>query len=239
VWGSGSPHCAALDVAGGAWTMTRPREQKPLLTGYGKASVATSSERLGGQGRCSILRNEGDPSVTVPSGDDQARNIAILGPSYQSLMARYGSNFGTQWQVFALGLAAQGFVVGAASQVVDRIFTAVLLSVVILFIGAATIVSSLRIGLFTSLDRYKLDQYERVLLVGDFESLRLQHAATFREREERLPPSERPGINGSAFQRFVMLRVVRVFGPSLWWVVLELVISVAGAAIPILGIFRL
>jgi hypothetical protein len=70
--------------------------------------------------------------VTVPSGDDQARNIAILGPSYESPMARYGSNFATQWQVFALGLVAQGFVVGAASQVVDRIFTAVLLSVVIL-----------------------------------------------------------------------------------------------------------
>ena len=154
-------------------------------------------------------------------------------------MARYGSNFATQWQVFALGLAAQGFVVGAASQVVDRVFTAILLSVVILFIGAATIISSLRIGLFTSLDRYTLDQYERVLLVGDFESLRLQHAATYREREEQLPPSDRPGLNGRAFQRFVMLRVVRVFGPSLWWIVLEFVISVAGAAIPILGIFRL
>jgi len=177
--------------------------------------------------------------MTAPSGDEQIRNTAILGPSYQSLMARYGSNFATQWQVFALGLAAQGFVVGAASQVVDRVFTAILLSVVILFIGAATIISSLRIGLFTSLDRYTLDQYERVLLVGDFESLRLQHAATYREREEQLPPSDRPGLNGRAFQRFVMLRVVRVFGPSLWWIVLEFVISVAGAAIPILGIFRL
>ncbi len=177
--------------------------------------------------------------MTVPSGDDQARNIAILGPSYQSLMARYGSNFATQWQVFALGLAAQGFVVGAASQVVDRIFTAVLLSVLILFIGAATIVTSLRIGLFTSLDRYQLDQYEQVLLVGEFESLRLQDAASFREREERLPPSERSGIHGPAVHRLVMLRVVRVFGPSMWWVVLEFAISVAGAAIPILGIFRL
>jgi hypothetical protein len=177
--------------------------------------------------------------MTVPSDDDQIRNTAILGPSYQSLMARYGSNFGTQWQVFGLGLAAQGFVVGAASQVTDRVLTAVLLSVVILFIGAATIISSLRIGLFTSLDRYTLDQYERVLLVGNFESLRLRHSATYREREERLPASERPGLSSPGFQRFVMLRVVRVFGPSLWWVVLEFVISVAGAAIPILGIFRL
>jgi hypothetical protein len=177
--------------------------------------------------------------MTAPSRDEQIRNTAILGPSYQSLMTRYGSNFGTQWQVFALGLAAQGFVVGAASQVVDRVFTAALLSIVILFIGVATIVSSLRIGLFASLDRYALDQFERILLVGDFEALRLQHAATYREREEQLPPSERPGLNGHGFRRFVMLRVVRVFGPSLWWVVLEFVISVAGAAVPILGIFRL
>ena len=154
--------------------------------------------------------------MTVPSGDEQARNTAILGPSYQSLMARYGSNFATQWQVFALGLTAQGFVVGAASQVVDRVYTAVLLCIVILFIGAATIISSLRIGLFTALDRYTLDEYEKVMLVGDFEPLRLQHAAPFRQREARLPRAARPGLNGSWLERFVMLRIVRVFGPSLW-----------------------
>ena len=176
--------------------------------------------------------------MTVPSGDEQARNTAILGPSYQALMARYGSNFGTQWQVFALGLTAQGFVVGAASQVVDRPLTAVLLSIVILLIGAATIISSIRIGLFTSLDRYTLDQYEQVL-VGDFELLRLHHGSSYRQREGRVPPSRRPGAHGNALERLVLGRIVRVFGPLLWWFVLEFVISVAGAAIPLLGIFRL
>lgn len=177
--------------------------------------------------------------MTVPSPEEQARNTAVLGPPYQSLMARYGSNFATQWQVFALGLTAQGFVVGAASQVVDRTYTAILLCFVILFIGAATIVSSLRLALFTALDRYTLDEYEKILLVGVFEPLRLEHSSPFRQRESRLPAAARPGMSGSRVERFVMHRIVRAFGPSLWWVVLEFVISTAGAAIPILGIFRL
>jgi len=177
--------------------------------------------------------------MTSPSSEEQAQNAAILGPSYQNLTARYTSNFSTQWQVFALGLTAQGFVVGAASQVVDRIYTAVLLSLVILFIGLATIVSSLRIGLFTGLDRYVLDEYERVLLVGEFERLRLQHKERYAHREARVPEAERPGMGESRLLDFLMIRVIRVFGPTFWWIVLELVISVAGAAIPILGIFRL
>jgi hypothetical protein len=177
--------------------------------------------------------------MTIPSREEQQRNAAILGAAYQNLTARHNSHFATQWQVFALGLTAQGFVVGAASQLAGRPYTAVLLCLVIVLIGVATIVSSLRIGLFTGLDRIALDEYERILLVGDFERLRQHHKARFREREARVPEQDRPGLGYGRFQDFLMNEVVRRRGPTFWWVTLEVVISLAGAAVPIFGIFRL
>jgi hypothetical protein len=176
--------------------------------------------------------------MPIPSDEDQVRNSTILGPSYQSLMARYGSNFTTQWQIVALGLTAQGFVVAAASGVSHRIYTAILLSIVILFTGAATIISSLRVGLFAAMDRLILDEYEKVFLVGDFERFRLLHSVSYKQRES-LAHSGPPPMGRTRVQRFIMLRIVRPVGPTMWWAILELVISIAGAAIPILGIFGL
>ncbi len=175
--------------------------------------------------------------ATPHPSDDQIRTATVLGPAYQGLMARHGSNFSVQWQVFALGLTAQGFVVGAASQVTNRPITAIMLCAVILFIGAATIISGLRVVLFTDIDRRMLDRYEKTLLVEQYESLRLLHGATFREREEALPVAERSGMSGSVFQRFVISHIVRRYGPFHWWVILVFVISITGASIPILGIF--
>ncbi|MFI6097639.1 hypothetical protein ACIA8G_18920 [Lentzea sp. NPDC051213] len=161
-------------------------------------------------------------------------------PPYQGLMSRYISNFGTQWQVFALGLAAQGFVVGAASQVVGRVFTSILLALLILFIGCATVISSLRISLFAAVDRHMLDEYEKVLLGEEYQHLRLRHANTLIEREELLSEEVRHQLRRpSGVRGFVPTRLIRVFGPTLWWVVLEGAVSIVGASIPILGIFRL
>jgi hypothetical protein len=177
--------------------------------------------------------------TTSPSNDEQIRIAAILGPAYQGLMTRHGSNFAVQWQVFALGLTAQGFIVGAASQITGRPLTAVLLCIVILFIGAATMISGVRVGFFTDIDRQMLDRYERILLVNEFESMRNLHGGTFDQREAALPEPDRPSMAGSALQRLIAARIVLPLGPYLWWILLELVISIAGAAIPIFGIFRL
>lgn len=179
--------------------------------------------------------------TNASSPGDQAEIINNrLAPAYQALVARYSSNFGTQWQVFALGLAAQGFVVGAASQVVGRVFTSILLSVLVLFIGLATVVSGLRCSLFAAADRYKLDEYERVMLSGEHEHLRLLHASPLRGRESSLPAADRSRIEDvSAARRWIFTHIVRVSGPTIWWAVLETVISIVGALIPILGIFEL
>jgi hypothetical protein len=150
------------------------------------------------------------------------------------------SAWSAHWQVFALGLAAQGFIVGAATQVTRRPLTALLLSVVILLIGAATTASSLRIDLFAGVDRGMLDEYEKVLLVGDFEDLRLMNSASYRDRESRIPAESRPYSSWRPYQRIIVHGVVkRSMGPSYMWIVLQLTISVAGAAIPILGLFEL
>jgi len=64
-----------------------------------------------------------------------SHDLAVLAPMYQSLMARYISLTAIRWQTLALGLAAQGLVVGAATQVSGRLVTAIALAVVILFTG--------------------------------------------------------------------------------------------------------
>lgn len=157
--------------------------------------------------------------------------------AYQGLTARYGSNFNTQWQIFALGLAAQGFVVGASSQVVGRVFTSTLLAVLILIIGFATVVSSLRIGLFASVDRHMLDEYEKLIL-GNHAHLRLRHGVPLIEREAGLPEDVRELLkNPRGVRGLVPMRLVRAFGPTIWWASLEVVISIIGALVPVLGIF--
>lgn len=146
--------------------------------------------------------------MTGPSAEKQARNTVILGPSYQNLMARYSSNRATQWQVFALGLTAQGFMLGAVSEVVDRVNTievvdrvnaiTVPLCVVISFIGVATIGISFRFNIVIDKDRHLLDEYERILLVGDFESLRLRHSAKFWQQEYLVPVALRSRTSRSS-----------------------------------------
>ncbi|MGH3937924.1 MAG: hypothetical protein ACRDTG_04700 [Pseudonocardiaceae bacterium] len=181
--------------------------------------------------------------MTVPSPEEQARNSVILGPSYQNLMARYGSNRATQWQVFVLGLTAQGFMIGAASQVVDRVYAVASLCIVIFFIGIATIGISLRFNIVIDQDRALLDEYERILLVEAFEPLRLRHSSLFWQREYlapmtlRLRMSRSLGMRQSIFGRFVMRQMARSVGSRrlLFVVVLELVIFIAAAGISIFG----
>jgi hypothetical protein len=79
----------------------------------------------------------------------------ILGVIYQGLMARYNSLTTIRSQTLVLGLTAQGFIVGAASQVQKaELTTAILLAAVILFIGLATIVTGQRFELVALADRH-------------------------------------------------------------------------------------
>ncbi len=75
------------------------------------------------------------------SAEGRPDDSAVLGLTYQSLMARYSSNFATEWQILGLGLTAQGFIVAASSAVENRVFTASSLAVVILLVGAVTVIS--------------------------------------------------------------------------------------------------
>ena len=91
---------------------------------------------------------------SVPQGDP-----LIIGSVYQGLVARYNSLTTIRWQTLALGLTAQGFVVGAASQVEKaQLATAIMLAVVILFIGLATIVTGQRFELVALADRHMLEK---------------------------------------------------------------------------------
>lgn len=171
------------------------------------------------------------------SAEGRPDDSAVLGLTYQSLMARYSSNFATEWQILGLGLTAQGFIVAASSAVENRVFTASSLAVVILLVGAVTVISSLRAGMYSRIDRIMLDEYERSFLVGDLERYRLLHSAPYGLREASAP--EQVPLSRRRLERALMQRIVKPYGPMRWWIVLEIAISVSGASIPLLGIFGL
>jgi hypothetical protein len=157
-------------------------------------------------------------------------------------MNRYSSNIKVRWQTLALGLTAQGFLVGAASQLPrDRLITAIMLALVILFIGVATIVTGARVELAALADRYMLDVYESRLLRDGNEDLRLFHAKPISERAAAMLGRSDFDENPNGAMRTVLrvLQTLGIPGPHFWWSVGQLVISLAGAAIPILSQFGL
>ena len=177
-----------------------------------------------------------------------------LAPVYQALVGRFSSITTVRWQLLALGLTAQGFIIGAASQIRDRPVTAVLLAAVILLVGAVVIIAGRFIELLLMVDRILLDQYEERMLPAHAHNLRLQHGCGVRNRAETvLKPldllkkyNKEPGATWWIFKSDSRRRVfkpdskrrlLRGIGPAGWLFGLEFLISVAGAAIPILGIF--
>lgn len=174
--------------------------------------------------------------MSEASGEQQPASSALDLP-YQTLVARYSSNFAVEWQLLGLGLTAQGFVVAASSGVEDRKLTAISLAAVILFIGAVTIISSLHAGLYSRIDRVMLDEYEKMFLTGNLEKFRLLHSVPYHIRESRAPG--RIGTSQNRLENYIMRKAVRPVGPMRWWIALEIAISVSGASVPILGIFGL
>jgi hypothetical protein len=146
-----------------------------------------------------------------------------------------------RWQTLALGLTAQGLVVSAATQVQDRLVSAIMLAIVILFIGMATIVVGRRLELVGLADRYMLDEYEARLLPASHSDLRLHHAMSTRTRGEHMlrgPALE--GYRADAAKGGVYWSVTilaKLAGPNHWWGFSQIAISLAGAAVPLFGYF--
>lgn len=171
-------------------------------------------------------------------------SAASILATYQALMSRYNSLNTTRWQTLALGLTAQGFVIGAASQVqATRLVSAIMLALVILFIGLVTVVTGKRFELVSLADRHMLDTYESKLLHGANEELRLYHALSTGKRGEAMLRGQFLNDYTAELNRGGPYRLynslARLGGPNHWWGYSQLVISVAGAAIPILRYFGL
>lgn len=177
------------------------------------------------------------------AGQLAAPDVPVLLATYQALMARYNSLNTTRWQTLALGLTAQGFVVGAASQVqATRLTSAVMLSLVILFIGMATIVTGQRFELVALADRHMLDMYELRFLQGANEELRLHHSLSTGKRGRAMLRGrflkDYTAELGKGGPYWLLNKLARL-GPNHWWAYSQFTISVAGAAIPILRYFDL
>ena len=175
-----------------------------------------------------------DAPSTPELGDGDVQRSVVLGPVYQALMARYASNTTVVWQIPSLGLTAQAFLIGAASQISGRIATEFILAAAILGIGAVTILVSQRIELLCLVDRQMIDRFEAELLTGRNEHLRLLHGVDIWERERRLGLPTGRGWS-SRVGRSWLLRRIR---PRLFWAILQISISLTGAAVPILWIFQ-
>lgn len=88
-------------------------------------------------------------------------------------------------------------------------------------------------------DRYMLDVYESRLLRDGNEDLRLFHATKIGERAAAMlsgPALEEYNKQVTTGGRWVV-QTLGMAGPNAWWSVCQLVISLAGAAIPVLSQF--
>jgi len=170
-------------------------------------------------------------------GSGRPVDPAVLA-AYQGLMARYNSLTTTRWQTLALGLTAQGFVVGAASQVQEsRLISALMLAIVILFIGLATVVTGQRFELTALADRHQLDAYEQLMLCDGDERLRLHHAARTADRGRLMLRGRLKDEYSAELTKggpYWLLNRLAKLGPNHWWAYSQLVISLVGAAVPIL-----
>lgn len=200
-------------------------------------SVMSSAADVDGPADDPVETSEADKTVNSAADD----NSLILGVVYQGLLTRYNSLTTIRWQTSALGLAAQGFIVGAASQVQKaQLTSAIMLAIVILFIGLATIITGQRFEVIALADRYMLDAYEAHLLQGRNSDLRLHHALAGRARGAVM-------LRGAFLRKYQdelskrgpywVLNRLASLGPYHWWIYSQLVISIVGAAIPVLRYF--
>jgi hypothetical protein len=151
-------------------------------------------------------------------------------------MTRYVSNTAIQWQIPSLGLAAQAFLIAAAVHVARTPATGVLLGALVICIGVVSVVVTVRVELTAILDRQMLDNYERILLPEHLARFRLHHGQSAASREELFQAAVYPA-ESSSIQRGAGLyfRLFRRVQPSMWWGILQIVISGAGATICILS----
>lgn len=179
-----------------------------------------------------------DVTGSEASPDQVSIDRSAVVPVYQALMTRYNFLAAARWQSLALGLAAQGFVIGAASQVQPaQSATSLVLGAVVLFIGLATIIVGQRFELVALADRHMLDAFEERLLGADYAELGLRHAMSSGLRGAEMLRGqylhEYKSELGKGGPYWLINRLARL-GPNHWWAYSQIVISVAGAMIPIL-----
>ena len=163
----------------------------------------------------------------------------VLTPTYQALMARQLAFITLRWQTLGLGPTAQGFVIGAASQIQQsHLPTAIMLALVILFLGLATIVPGQRFELLALADRQLLDVYEHRMLKGEHGGLRLYHATSAGARAEVMLRGPALDHYRAELRRGPLNRLSRIRSNH-WWAYAQVIISIAGAAIPLFRYFGL
>jgi len=178
-----------------------------------------------------------EASGSTPTNVPELRPALILDPgivlTYQALIAKWVASRALLWQFPALTLTAQAFLISAALQfqngsLLDRI----LLSVVVVSIGAASILIQLKAGHEQHLDLVMIDLLEKEVLTTR-PDLRLRHSDTLDGRINWLVPILTDELRENYLWRFSgrgrWPRLgVRI---SFTWTAMQALVSVVGAAV--------
>lgn len=160
---------------------------------------------------------------------------AELLAAYQVLAARAQANRSTTWQIPALTLAAQAFLIGVAAQLQAITSVRIVLAITILLIGAVSLFLQFKIGLYTVLDTYLLDRFEDRLLTGENARYRLHHSQNASYREDRFKASLEYAMTSPGTHWYWRLSApLRLLPLTAAWGGLQLLITTVGASVPVL-----
>jgi hypothetical protein len=190
-----------------------------------------SQDRLPGEAR-------GEPDHNAEGTADAGSSSSVLTDPgtvavYEALANKWISTRSLAYQFPALTLAAQAFLIAAATQPTPRpIFVDIFLSGAILLIGVVSGLMQIRTGQESHLDLTMLDHLE-ALLLSERRGLRLWHSLPLEAREERLLEA----FSDAEIQSYLWIFASRGKWPrlnikvTLGWAVLQTIVSLAGATI--------
>jgi len=157
---------------------------------------------------------------------------------YQVLANRAQANRNLTWQIPALTLTSQAFLIGISAQLQVHWVIRLTLSLTILAIGAVSLFLQLKVGVYTILDLHMLDKYERLILNDGHSDYLLHHSKTTlgREREflKQLGHKHAGHYMRVLDKYWGAVRPLRLLPLNITWGMLQVIISIAGGAIPLL-----
>lgn len=172
------------------------------------------------------------PPTPAPSSPPAEEVRGDLRAAYSVLAARYQSASTLVWNMPALAMTAQSFLIAAALGQGHTTSVRLGFTVAIAAVGIGTLLLMYKLDQSANADRRMLDHYEEILLPDNLAPLRLEHFATIDERDDNFRARlNQPKQSDVRRVRFMMAMTYK-WRPALIWLAIELVVTTVGCVAP-------